>query len=65
MLLSLLESSLVTDPSQHTAYAGSMLGLLDIQLLIDGKLAFSAGLTEVVRPTQFHLAQNAEQTLGT
>jgi hypothetical protein len=41
-----------------------MLGLLDIQFLIDGELAFSAGLTEVVRPTQFHLSQNTEQTLG-
>ena len=33
--------------------------------MIDGELAFSALLTEVVRPAQFYLSQNTEQTLGT
>jgi hypothetical protein len=42
-----------------------MFGLLDIQRLIDGELAFSAGVTEIVRPTQFHLSHHAEQMLGT
>ena len=65
LLLSPWESGLVPEQGQHTAYSRGILGLLHIQLLIDGELAFSALPTEVVRQAQFHLSQNTEQTLGT